>query len=350
MGAMTATRPPVPKSERRRKRRGRSAEQGILMNPSGPSLQSRILLELCRRVVRPVVRIAPITAAGIRAAFLIDVLAGLRRMPGGIACDAVQLPGLRLEIVRQVDRMAHHSDGVVLYFHGGGFITCGPNTHRPIVADISRRTGMPVINVGYRQLPRTKIEGSVEDCLAAYRWLLAQGADPTKIVFAGDSAGGFLVFATALKAIEEGLPAPGGLIGISPLLDLDCTAKFAHRNAELDAFVAMPGLAAVCKLGAEVDGAIDPLLSPVNGALAELPPTLLVSAEDEVLRCDAELMAARLWAAGVPAELQLWRGQVHAFPAVAPQLPESRAVLAGITRFVRSRTNEAAGRGRDRIA
>lgn len=348
MTAMTATQPPKPKA--RRKRRRRAADQAVLMNPSGVSLQSRIVLELCRRVVRPVVRVAPITAAGVRAAFLIDVLAGLRRIPGGIACDHVQLPDLRLEIVRQVDRMAQHNDGVVLYFHGGGFVTCGTNTHRPVVADLSRRTAMPVVNVGYRQLPKTKIAGSVEDCLTAYRWLLAQGADPTKIVFAGDSAGGFLVFATALKAIEEGLPAPAGLIGISPLLDLDCTEKFAHGNAKLDAFVAMPGLAAVCQLGAAVDGVIDPLLSPVNGALAELPPTLLVSAEDEVLRCDAELMAARLWEAGVRAELQLWRGQVHAFPALAPQLPESRAVLAGITRFVRARTSAPAGAGRGRIA
>ncbi|MCX5042217.1 alpha/beta hydrolase [Aldersonia sp. NBC_00410] len=317
------------------------------MNPAGPSPQSRIVLELCRRVIRPAVRVAPVTSLGLRAAFLIEALAGVRGVPSGIACDRVRLPELRLEVVRPVDRMAHHGDGVVLYFHGGGFVACGTNTHRSVVAGLARRTGMPVINVEYRQLPKTNIAGSVRDCLTAYRWLLDQGADPRKVVFAGDSAGGFLVFATALKAIEEGLPRPAGLVGMSPLLDLDCADKFTHANAKLDAFVAVRGLAAVCRLGGAVDGVIDPLLSPVNGALAKLPPALLLCAEDEVLRCDAELMSKRLRRARVSTELQLWRGQVHAFPALAPNLPESRAALAGVARFIRSRTSPPrTGRGR----
>lgn len=317
------------------------------MNPSGASAQSRIVLELCRRVIRPAVRVAPVTSFGLRAAFLIEALAGVRGIPSGIACDKVRLPALRLEVVRSVDRMAHHGDGVVLYFHGGGFVACGTNTHRSVVADLARRTGMPVLNVEYRQLPKTNIAGSVRDCLTAYRWLLDQGADPRKVVFAGDSAGGFLVFATALKAIEEGLPRPAALVGLSPLLDLDCADKLTHANAKLDAFVAVRGLSAVCRLGGAVDGVIDPLLSPVNGALAKLPPALLICAEDEVLRCDAEVMAKRLRQARVPTELQIWRGQVHAFPALAPNLPESRAALAGVGRFIRSRISPPrAGRGR----
>ncbi|MBD0323473.1 MAG: alpha/beta hydrolase, partial [Aldersonia sp.] len=298
------------------------------MNPGGGSAQSRVLLELCRRFVRPALRVAPLTGAGVRSAFLIEMLAGLRRMPPGIACDQVRLRGFKLEIVRPSDRLPHPREGAILYFHGGAFVTCGVNTHRPIVASLARRTGLPVVNVDYRQLPKTKISGSVDDCLAAYKWLIEQGADPRKTVFAGDSAGGFLVFATALKALEAGLPAPAGLVGISPLLDLDCEAKLAHANAKLDAFVAPRGLSAVCRIDGRIDGVLDPLLSPVNGTLADLPPALLLVAEEELLRCDSELMAQRLRAAGVPVTLQLWRHQVHAFPAVAPNLPESRAALA----------------------
>lgn len=73
------------------------------------------------------------------------------------------------------------------------------------------------MHVAYRQMPETGADGSTEDCLTAYRWLLAQGVDAAKIVFGGDSAGGFLAFATALRAVERGIPAPAGIFAQSGL-------------------------------------------------------------------------------------------------------------------------------------
>src|SRR5690606_8835750 len=219
---------------------------------------------------------------------------------------------------------------------GGGFAICGLETHRPVAASLARRTGMAVVNVEYRQLPGRSITQSVDDCLTAYRWLLRHGAPAARVVFAGDSAGGYLSFATALRIIERGLPAPAGLIGLSPLLDLDYAAKRDHPNVALDPYIPLSALEAVVRLGAEIDGVLDPLMSPVNGILADLPPVLLIAAEDEVLRYDAELMAQRLDAAGVPNTLELWRGQVHAFTTIWPGLPESRAALGRAARFART--------------
>jgi acetyl esterase/lipase len=79
---------------------------------------------------------------------------------------------------------------------------------------------------------------------------------------------------------------------------------------------------------------IDPLRSPVNAVLTGLPPSLLMCAADEVLRHDAELMTERLEAAGVPVDLHIWEGQVHAFPVLAHLLPESRRALDLISEFV----------------
>ncbi len=170
-------------------------------------------------------------------------------------------------------------------------------------------------------------------------------------MFAGDSAGGFLVFATALKAREEGVDLPAGLVGLSPLLDLDCADKLVHANAARDVFAPVEALVTIGKLGGEVDGVLDPpALSPVNGDLEGLPPALLVAAEGEVLRSDSELMAYRLSAAGVPTTLQIWDGQVHAFPALWPGLPESRAVLRRIARFVATRVRPEDGVARDKTA
>ncbi|AOW93780.1 esterase [Rhodococcus sp. WMMA185] len=300
---------------------------------AGPSVESQLLYSAFRWFVRPVAKIAPINDPAIRGAALLDKAAVIRPAPG-IRRQRVRLPGFNAEIVRAPGVSPDFSSGVVLYIHGGGFVSCGLNTHRPIVATIAKLTGLPVMHVGYRQLPDTNISGSVDDCLTAYNWLLENGARPEGTVFVGDSAGGFLVFATALTANAAGIDLPAGLVGLSPLLDLDCADKFEHANASRDVFAQVEAIAAISRLGGEVDGVLDRALSPVNGDLEGLPPSLLFAAEGEVLRWDSELMADRLSAAGVPTTLQIWDGQVHAFPVFWPGLPESRAVLRRIARFV----------------
>ncbi|WP_159844694.1 alpha/beta hydrolase [Nocardia sp. CY41] len=319
----------------------RDGEPGVVMNPKGPSAQSRLLLATCMGVVRPVLRTFPVTKSTIPVgAATVDGLARLRPRPQGIDREQVSLHRLRLEIIRPAGAARALRHGAVLYMHGGGFAICSTRSHRPIAASLARRTGLPVINVEYRQLPGTRITDSVQDCLAAYRWLLRHGADPARIIFAGDSAGGYLTFATALLAVESGLPVPAGLVGLSPLLDLDYGAKRDYVNVARDPYIPLSALEAVVRIGAEVDGVLDPALSPVNAVLSALPPVLLIAAEDEVLRFDSELMAQRLTAAGVPNALELWRGQVHAFMSIAPNLPESRAALARVSRFVRACIDE----------
>ncbi|QXC43291.1 alpha/beta hydrolase [Rhodococcus qingshengii] len=294
-----------------------------------PSIESQVLYNACRWMLRPVVGIAPLTPGAMRRAAVLDSAAGVR-IPSGIDREAIRFPGFDGELVRTAGSTADLRDGVVLYLHGGGFMCCGLNTHRPVVASIAKRTGLPVLHIAYRQLPSTSISGSVDDCLDAYRWLLEQGALPEKVVFVGDSAGGFLVFATALAAVSAGLDVPAGLVGLSPLLDLDCTTKSVHANARRDVIAPVSALMAIGKLGGQTN-------SPVDGDLAALPPSLLIVAESEVLRVDSEVMAQRLAAAGVPCSLQIWNGQVHAFPAVWPGLPESRAALRDVARFIRAR-------------
>lgn len=307
-------------------------EPGVVVNPDGGSLASRALLLACQGVVGPIMRnypLAPLTLPLARIA--VDGLATLRPMPRGIEREQVRLKGFRMEIIRPAGARRALRDGAVMYMHGGGFFLCGLDSHRPIAAAIARRTGLAVVNVEYRQLPSTPISGSIQDCLTAYRWLLRHGTDAGRIVFAGDSAGGYLSFATALRAVEAGLPAPAGLVGMSPLLDLDCAAKRDHANVLRDAYIPLPGLEKIVGFCGNGE------CSPVDGALSCLPPAMLVVGEDELLRYDCELMARRLTAAGVPNSLELWRGQVHAFMSIAPSLPESRAVLGRVARFVRAR-------------
>lgn len=315
-------------------------EPGVVVNPDGGSLASRALMLACQGVVGPFVRRYPVTPLTMPLArIVVDGLSALRPMPRGIEREQVRLQGFRMEIIRPAGARRALRDGAVMYMHGGGFFLCGLDSHRPIAAAIARRTGLAVVNVEYRQLPGTPIAGSVQDCLTAYRWLLRHGAEAGRIVFAGDSAGGYLSFATALRAVESGLPAPAGLVGMSPLLDLDCAAKRDYVNVRRDPYLPLPGLEKVVEYGGQGQP------SPVDGALGTLPPALLIVGEDELLRYDCELMARRLTAAGVPNSLELWRGQVHAFMSIAPSMPESRVVLGRVARFVRARIEaEAAAR------
>ncbi|MEB3030842.1 alpha/beta hydrolase [[Mycobacterium] nativiensis] len=258
----------------------------------------------------------------------------------GIRFTRESAAGVPVEVVRRKDCDAPLSDGVILYFHGGGFFTGGLDTHLHVVATLARRTRLPVIHVDYQQFPEVTVDGSVADCVTTYRWLLDQGADPAKTVIAGDSAGGFLTFATALAAQQDGLPSPAGVIGISALLELDGAARSIHPNMATDAFGiadALPDL---------VDQVCPSLpmrheLSPINGRLETMPPALMIAAESEILRCDNERLHAALLTHNRSSRLELWASQVHAFPALFPFLSESRAAFEMMTRFVADRLADA---------
>ncbi|NKX89313.1 alpha/beta hydrolase [Nocardia coubleae] len=308
---------------------------GIVVNSGRTSTASRVLMGACVGVVGPLLRTVPINRTTIPiGGIAVDLLARLRPEPTGIEREQIQLDGFKMEMIRPAGASRALRHGALLYLHGGGFAVCGLSTHRAVAAGLARRTGLPVVNVEYRQLPGS-IDAAIDDCVLAYRWLLRHGADPGRIVFAGDSAGGFLTFATALRARDIGLPLPAGLVGLSPLLDLDYRAKKDYVNVRRDAYIPLAGLEAVVRLGAEHEGPLDAKLSPVNADLAGLPPVLLIAAEDELLRYDCELMAHRLGAAGVPHTLELWRGQVHAFMSILPDMPESRSALGRVAKFVR---------------
>ena len=249
----------------------------------------------------------------------------------GVHFSRESAAGVPVEIVRRTD--APLSDGVILYFHGGGFFTGGLDTHLHVVVKLARLTGLPVVHVDYRQFPEVTVDGSVADCVGAYRWLLDQGADPARTVIAGDSAGGFLTFATALRAQQEGMPAPAGVIGISALLELDGEARSSHPNLATDAFGIADSLPDLVDQVCPVPE-MRRELAPINGPLATMPPALLIAAESEILRCDNDRLHTALLAHDRPSRLELWASQLHAFPALFPFLPEGRAAFALMAGFV----------------
>jgi acetyl esterase/lipase len=248
---------------------------------------------------------------------------------------------LRLEHCRAewVRAAGAPDDGpVILYFHGGAYVSCGLRTHRRLVARLSNAADARVLSVAYRMLPRHEIALSVLDGLDAYRTLLAGGMSPEHIVLAGDSAGGGLAVLVALAAINADMPRPAAIVALSPWIELDPAGKAEHPNARTDPMLPISGIKFMFEQLIARGEPLHPDLVPLERDLTKLPPVLIHSGTTEVLQHDAVLLADKLAAAGVPVELKHWRGQVHVFQIAADLLPEAREAIDEIGQFVRRHT------------
>lgn len=305
----------------------------------GQSLPSKVLGTTLRHTVRPVLGAWSRLPFDVFPPNLIDHVARLLPVPEGTSWRTIDLGPCGAEMVRApgVSDLHGGNDRVVLYFHGGAFLTCGLNTHRRLVARISGASAQPVLNVGYRQMPYEPITESVADGVASFAWLVEQGYAAENITIAGDSAGGYLAFSVARAVIDAGHGRPAGVVAISPLLDVDATTKRAHRNANRCQVFPIEALERFSDVALRMDtrrGISGRRVCPVNMPVADLPPTLIQIGSREILMADAEVMANRLVSAGVPCELQVWERQVHVFQAAASWVPEARAAIEEIGTFM----------------
>merc|ERR1711969_209284 len=154
---------------------------------------------------------------------LVDFAARIMRPPAGTVRATIGLPHCTAQLVRAAGVLpADGKRSVILYMHGGAFLTCGVNTHGRLVAALSKFADSPVLVVNYRMIPNHSVGTALDDCLDAYRWLRETGYEPDQIVLAGDSAGGYLSLALAERLLVEGLDGyegetPAAVVTMSPL-------------------------------------------------------------------------------------------------------------------------------------
>jgi len=223
-------------------------------------------------------------------------------------------------------------DRVVLYLHGGAFVAETPQLHGALLARICREGKARGLMPSYRLSPEHRYPAALDDCMAAYRWLLDEGHDASRIVVAGDSAGGNLTLALLLRARDEGLPLPAGAVALSPVADLTYSGDSIQRNdGEDDMFSAdMMDAMVPVYLAERRDLCTDPHVSPVFGDYTGMPPLLLIVGSSELLLDDSVRVAQRC----PGAQLLVWNGMPHVFPAF-DFLPEAREATERIGRFVR---------------
>jgi acetyl esterase/lipase len=222
----------------------------------------------------------------------------------------------------------------LLYVHGGAFAMGSPRTHRGLTRRLAIAARARVIVPAYRLAPEHPYPAAHGDLLAVYRALLARGVEASRIVVAGESAGGNLVLALAQALLGSGEPQAAGIVLLSPWLDLACTGESLVANRDLEVMVPVDAMPVAARMYAGAHDLRAPAISPLYGEFRGLPPMFVHASSTEVLCDDARRVVDAARAAGVSAELRVWPQLPHAFPAFADILPEARAAVIEIAGFV----------------
>jgi len=216
------------------------------------------------------------------------------RVVGGVPCEELRAP-------------AGADDARLLYLHGGGYVVGSPRSHRSLIGRMAAGFGAPALAVGYRLAPEHPHPAALDDALAVWTALTESGGSAgtglgaDRIAVAGDSAGAGLALALALSLRDAGRPLPAALGLISPWLDLAADTSGVRAPAPRDLLLNRTLLrvwaGAYLRAG---PGPRDPLVSPLYADLVGLPPLVIHTADDELIRADGRALAQRARAAGVP--------------------------------------------------
>ncbi|WP_085634033.1 alpha/beta hydrolase [Pseudomonas sp. R16(2017)] len=232
---------------------------------------------------------------------------------------------------------------VLLYIHGGAFVGYTADTYAGMVATWCKALDARALMVDYRLAPESPHPAALQDCFAAYQWLLDQGVKPQHIVLAGDSAGGNLALATLQHLKQAGLPLPCCAALLSPFLDFTLSGASALTNARRDPVFTHAFAIGIRGFYASAEQHSLPAVSPLFGDFNGLPPLLLQVGSTEMLLDDAVRAAAKARAAGVAVQLEVWRNLPHVFQMVAA-LPQSREAARHICDFISVHAGWGAGR------
>jgi acetyl esterase/lipase len=260
---------------------------------------------------------------------------GAKLLPGWQICGGQTAP-LNGEWIEPAAPNHAARGRCILYLHGGGYFGMSARTHRSITSRLATWSDTRLFALDYRLAPEHRFPAALDDALAAFRALIAAGTPPSRILVAGDSAGGGLALAllVALRDAHDALPAAAVLF--SPWTDLAATGQSFTDNNGRDALLFGSWLPTIARHYLGGTPATHPLASPVYADLTGLPPLLAQVSESEVLLDDSRRVIEQATRVGVPATLQLWPDVPHGWQLFAPILPEARSALRDAAAFIRS--------------
>ena len=227
----------------------------------------------------------------------------------------------------------------LLYLHGGGYVIGSLDSHRHVTSEIARDLGARTLALHYRLSPEQPFPAPVEDAVAGYRYLLAQGIAPRNIALAGDSAGGGLVVAALVAIRDAGLAQPSCGWCISPWADMEGIGGSMTSKAGDDPIVQKDPLLEMSALYLNGAHPRSPLAAPIYADLQGIAPLYIQVGAAETLLDDAVRLAAVAGAANVPVTLEVWPEMVHVWHLFHPRLAAGRRAITAGARYMREAMN-----------
>lgn len=229
------------------------------------------------------------------------------------------------------------TDRVLVYIHGGGFISGSKDSHRKVAAHLAKAAGCRALIPDYRLAPEHTFPAQLDDARAVYDWLRAQGHHPSRIALAGESAGGNIVTATALALKRDGQPLPGAIIAFSPWYDLEGKGSTVESNAATDPLFSRELIQSTAAMFLGGHAPTDPLANPLYSDPVGLPPFFLTCGSHETLQDHALRFAELARQAGVDVALQVGDGMQHFYQCMAGRAPEADISIAEAGRWLREK-------------
>jgi epsilon-lactone hydrolase len=254
--------------------------------------------------------------------------------PTNVSYDEVTAAGLP---AIWADPVGCDAECVLVFFHGGGFVSGSKDSHRKLAAHLAKAAGCRALIPDYRLAPEHTFPAQLEDARALYEWLLTQGYRPSKIAFAGDSAGANIATASALALKRDNQPLPGAIVVFSPWYDMEAVGETFESNAATDAFISrqLVHFAAPLFLGGHSPA--DPLANPLYSDPSGLPPVFLTCGGHETLRSNVEGFAELARQAGVEVALHVCDGMQHVYQSMAGRAPEADASITEAGSWLRQK-------------
>lgn len=257
------------------------------------------------------------------------------RCPAGFLYELIETETCVMEYLQP---QSAYTGRVVLQLHGGGYIGPMKNIYRRFAVKYSKLSfSADVLTVDYRVAPENPFPAALDDCVAAYRWLLEEkNYKPGQIVVAGDSAGGGLALALVLYLKDHRLPLPGGVITMSPWTDVTLSGDSYETNYEIDPLFgnSKENMLYQCSYIGDADPG-NPYLSPLFGDYHGFPPMLMQVGSYEVLLDDTLAVAKKARQAGVKVRTSVYNGMFHVFQMGMDLIPESREAWEEIGDYLR---------------
>lgn len=229
-------------------------------------------------------------------------------------------------------------DRTILYLHGGGYVIGNSDSHRKMVGHLAKAATARALVLDYRLAPEHPHPAAVEDAVAAYQSILADGHDAANVFIAGDSAGGGLTAATLVSLRDQGIALPAGAFLLSPWTDLEGTGESMTANAEADLMVGMDGLKPMSDAYLQGQDPRQPTAAPLYADLTGLPPLLIHVGGDETLLDDSTRLALSAQGVGVDATIEVFPEMQHVFQLSAGNMPEADDSLARAGAWIAARS------------